>query len=349
MQDIPEEVANILKLTDIGQLIGNGSFGHVFPACHTELSTDAIIWSRVAVKWIKDKPDALREIDIGNYLSGSPHCIQIIDSLVTNDNVFIVFELAKMDLLQMIQDSPHDQRTTNDFLYITKQLIEAIRHLHEYGIMHRDIKPANILIMNEHLPRIKLGDFGSATFVLDYNETTVKCITSPINDTYMTPGDQCCTVSYQSPEMLLGLPWYHCDVDVWSMACIVFEMFIRRRLFWCNDVNSLFEKICDTIGCPDLEAKSYFKNEMDSHKSPYKQSNVYNNMCKYQYDDDNFIELNGLFNKIKRKISTHCMVDTIESLISFLKSIFVWNPNKRLKYCDTLTDPFYKNLSSMFQ
>jgi len=32
---------------------------------------------------------------------------------------------------------------------ITKQLLEALRYLHQEGVIHRDIKPANIMVVNQ--------------------------------------------------------------------------------------------------------------------------------------------------------------------------------------------------------
>lgn len=45
-------------------------------------------------------------------------------------------------------------------LLLIRDLISAVRHIHDMGYLHGDIKPSNYLIFEED--RLKLGDFGSA-------------------------------------------------------------------------------------------------------------------------------------------------------------------------------------------
>lgn len=57
------------------------------------------------------------------------------------------------------------QRLLN-VIYVRRQLLEALAHIHRHGIFHRDLKPENILISRPDfiggMPIIKLGDFGLA-------------------------------------------------------------------------------------------------------------------------------------------------------------------------------------------
>ena len=62
--------------------------------------------------------------------------------------------------------------------YIIKQILRALSYMHDQGIVHRDLKPANILIEKNdnnddpNRTRVKLSDFGFATFLSKDFETT---------------------------------------------------------------------------------------------------------------------------------------------------------------------------------
>lgn len=92
--------------------------------------------------------------------------------------------------------------------------------------MHRDLKPSNLLISTEGL--LKIADFGLAkTYDPEMRLTSVVV-----------------TLWYRSPEILLSQS-YNSSVDIWSIACIIAEMFAKRALFpgisEANQLGRIFE------------------------------------------------------------------------------------------------------------
>ncbi|GFN80175.1 cyclin-dependent kinase 1 [Plakobranchus ocellatus] len=98
------------------------------------------------------------------------------------------------------------------------------------GIMHRDLKPDNILLTSKGV--VKIADFGMSRAV------------SP--EHVYTPG--VVTLWYRSPELLLMATNYSSAVDLWSLGCIVAEMFLGEPLLRGNSEISQITKIVELIG-----------------------------------------------------------------------------------------------------
>lgn len=93
------------------------------------------------------------------------------------------------------------------------QLLKAILKIHNRNIIHRDIKPENILIRKGNV--IKLADFGTAK-ELDQQFPYTEYVS---------------TRWYRSSETILNPGHYGCEADVWSLACVWYELLTLRPLF----------------------------------------------------------------------------------------------------------------------
>lgn len=95
---------------------------------------------------------------------------------------------------------------------LSRELLTGVDFLHSHRIIHRDLKPQNLLVSSQG--HLKIADFGLAkTYGSEMKLTSVVV-----------------TLWYRAPEVLLAQP-YNSTVDIWSAACIIFEMFNRRALF----------------------------------------------------------------------------------------------------------------------
>eukprot|EP00435_Cladocopium_sp_Y103_P034273 s2511_g8.t2 len=102
-------------------------------------------------------------------------------------------------------------------------------YIHQLYLIHADLKPENILIKSYSRCEVKVIDFGSSCFVDD-------CLTNYVQSR-----------SYRAPEVILGLP-YDQKIDLWSLGCIIAELWSGFVLFQNDSVQSLLARIMGILG-----------------------------------------------------------------------------------------------------
>lgn len=104
------------------------------------------------------------------------------------------------------------------------------------GVMHRDLKPQNILVARDG--GLKIADFGLArAFTPIVRALTVEVITR----------------WYRAPEILLGSNMYTSCVDLWSVGCIVAEMYNKKAFFTGDSEIDQLHRIFRILGTPTAE------------------------------------------------------------------------------------------------
>ncbi len=109
---------------------------------------------------------------------------------------------------------------------ITGQIVSGLLYLHDTcGIVHRDLKLSNILLSGDGR-RAKISDFGLAADIRDG----------------MMRRTLCGTPNYMAPEIALRQP-YGSSVDLWSIGCLIFAMFIGRAPFQGKTARDTLENV----------------------------------------------------------------------------------------------------------
>ena len=124
------------------------------------------------------------------------------------------------------------------------QILSAVSHLHNFGIVHRDITMNNILIKNGV---ITLIDYGMSDFIIFDN-----LMTSPI-----------CTITFRPIEILLGHNKFCKEQDIWSVGCIMLFLLCKNLImFGYHEIEQIFS-IYAVLGFPKVAALKnlpHFKN-----------------------------------------------------------------------------------------
>ena len=138
---------------------------------------------------------------------------------------YIVTELLEGETLRGLIES--GAVPVGKAVELASQIAQGLAAAHERGIVHRDLKPDNLFVTADGT--VKILDFGLAKLTQPNAVTSVgeEATTTPVET---APGIVVGTVGYMSPEQLHGLP-ADPRSDVFSLGCVLYELFTGQRAF----------------------------------------------------------------------------------------------------------------------
>jgi p70 ribosomal S6 kinase len=250
--DISERECVGLEDFEILKVVGRGAFGKVYQVKKngsSEIFAMKVmrkdhIMEKNHVEFMKAERDILTKID-------HPFIIQLRYSFQTRYRLYLVLDFVNGG--HLFFQLYHQGLFREDLARVyTAEIVCAVSHLHDNGIMHRDLKPENILLDSEG--HAMLTDFGLAK---EFDENTKS-------------HSMCGTIEYMPPETLLG-KGYNKAADWWSVGILLYEMLTGKPPFIGGNRQKIQQKIIkDKMKLPAFltsEAHSILKGLLQKEPS----------------------------------------------------------------------------------
>ena len=150
----------------------------------------------------------LREIELAARLT-HPHILALHDSGQAGGSLYYVMPYIEGESLRdrLEREGP---LPLEDALRITREVASALSYAHGHDVVHRDIKPENILLSGGEAV---VADFGIA-----------RAITAAAGGKLTETGIAIGTPGYMSPEQAMGGERVDGRSDLYSLACVLYEM-----------------------------------------------------------------------------------------------------------------------------
>jgi len=291
--------------------IGGGGCGIVWSAKKKDTDT------KVAIKRIPNLfreldtvKRTLREIQLLRHFDHE-NIVRILDIIEPSSSedfneLYIVYELMDGDLHKLIRSA---QRLGNQVIQLlVYQILRGLKYIHSAGVLHRDLKPTNILVNRKC--DLKICDFGCGR---------VGDVQAGRAGLKMTLLEHVQTRWYCAPEGLMSSSQYSTAVDVWSVGCILAELFGRNVLFQGRTNKEQLKRILGILGKPAEEEIAKIQNE-EYRRKIQKQPQV------------------------PKKDLQQLFKDAPSQAIDLLDKMLQFDPAKRITVVEALRHPYFGEL-----
>ena len=227
MTEFENLVAAVADRYTIERELGEGGMATVYYAKdlrHDRMVALKVLHPDLALALGPDR--FLREIRITAGLA-HPHVLPLLDSGDANGFLFYVMPYVSGESLRdrLNRDK---QLSVADALQVAREVADALSFAHSQGIIHRDIKPDNILFQAGHA---MVADFGIA-----------RALSAAGGEQLTATGLTVGTPGYMSPEQASGEAELDGRSDLYSLACVVYEMLAGQPPFTGATVESVIRQ-----------------------------------------------------------------------------------------------------------
>ncbi|VEU21166.1 DEKNAAC102115 [Brettanomyces naardenensis] len=230
----PEPVTRFYRRLEV---VGRGKFGTVYKGL--DLSTKKLVALKVLN--LDTEEDEVREvqkeIQFLSQLKSVPNVTRYHGSYLNGHNLWIVMDYcAGGSVRTLLKPGPLEELHIS---VIARELLHALKFVHENGVIHRDIKAANILISKDG--HVQLSDFGVA---------------AQLTSTALKRTTMAGTPYWMAPEVITEGTAYNVKADIWSFGITIYEMATGNPPYGDKDAMRALQMITHHEP-PRLEGRQY--------------------------------------------------------------------------------------------
>jgi len=290
----------------------------------------------------------------------------------------IIFELLSLSLYDFLKMNSFKGFTMNQVKHIAKQIFEGIEFLHSIDIVHTDLKPENILLINSDYDKIKNyenipinislnedsdnedNSFISTKNISSPSKSKSKSLNKKENKTLykklintnikiidfgsaVEKGDIGSgiinTRQYRSPEVILECCNWDNRSDIWSIACILIELYTGELLFRTHNNQehlSLIEKVC-----------GHYPSWMIRNTKIKSLRDIF--VKCHRHSDDKVVDLKKCekYNEVKKALShqrtiSESICPRHHAFCEFIQFLMKIDPRERPSAKEALKHPFFR-------
>lgn len=195
------------------KIIGTGGFSNVFLCYCKKYNQNFAIKRAIKKRISKDEFTTLVSLT-------HPNIIKLYDVFEDDSATYLVMEYCPNGTIDR-----KGRLTYNQFIFYSKQILNALSYCHSKNISHRDIKPENVFL--DQYDNVKLADFGM----------------SKIFDKQEKSKEKCGSLKFLPPEMYQSKEICPFKADIWSLGITFFMMITGAYPFKYKTHEQLKESI----------------------------------------------------------------------------------------------------------
>ncbi|XP_078674914.1 uncharacterized protein LOC144912964 isoform X1 [Branchiostoma floridae x Branchiostoma belcheri] len=180
--------------------------------------------------------DCIRRLNLADPEDIS-RCVRLLNFFTFDEHYCMVFELLNPTPLHHYFRKLHSPEEKLAMIKkVAIQLLQVLGFLLRGNVIHADLKPENVLAVSGDLDSVKVIDFGNA----------IHSVPEEISLYYDDFELQ--TLLYRAPEVMMGLPNFALEIDMWSLGCILAELYIGKPLFFGMSKREIMIKMTGILG-----------------------------------------------------------------------------------------------------